>query len=113
MRVLTLSAITLLGAGLIVGQANAARFGSLTLAAGESQNVHTGISTYNMRVCNDFYSSGSVIVTISGNAPHDLSPGHCAEDIGDRLVIQNHSSGPARVYFRSINENQGHKQRDD
>jgi hypothetical protein len=112
MRVLILSAITLLGAGLIVGRANAARFGSLTLSAGETRNAYTGMSGYNMRVCNDFYSSGSVIATISGNAPHDLSPGQCAEDIGDRLVVQNHSSGPARVYFRSINDNQDHKQRD-
>jgi hypothetical protein len=113
MRVLTLSAITLLGAGFILGQAHAARFGSLILTAGVTQSIYTGTSGYNMRVCNDFYSIGSVVATISGNAPHDLSPGKCAEDIGDRLVVQNHSSGPARVDFRSINDSQGHKQRED
>ena len=111
MRVLTLSVITLLGA--IAGQAGAAGFGSLILKAGETQNVYTGTSGYNMRVCNDFFSSGAVVVTISGNVSHDLSPGQCAEDIGDRLVVQNDSSGPARVDFRSVNDNQGHRQFDD
>ena len=113
MRIFALSAIALLGAGLITGQAGAASFGSLILKGGEMQNVYIGTVGYNMRVCNDFYSSGLVIATISGNVPHDLSPGQCAEDIGDRLAVQNHSSGPARVDYRSVNDSQGHRQFDD
>ena len=112
MRILTLSAIALIGAGFIAGQAVAANFGSLTLKAGETQNVHISIA-YNMRVCNDFNSSGSVVATISGNVPHDLQPGRCAEDIGDRIVFQSHASGPAMVDFRAIIDDQGHHQFDD
>ena len=110
MKALMLSVVGFLGAGLIAAQAGAASFGSLTLKAGGTQTVYVGTSSYNMRVCNDFYSSGPVVVTISGNSPHNLLPGQCAEDIGDRLVIQSHSGGTTRVDFRSLNDDQGHKQ---
>ena len=110
MKALMVNMIGFLGAGLIVAQADASSFGSLTLKAGEAQSVYVGTSSYNMRVCNDFYSSGPVVVTISGNSPHNLSPGQCAEDIGDRIVIQSRSGGPTRVDFRSLNDDQGHKQ---
>src|SRR6266404_4317017 len=41
---------------------------------------------------------------IGGNLPHDLSPGVCAEDIGDRLTVQSHASGLATVEFRPLND---------
>jgi hypothetical protein len=76
MKILTLSAITVLGAGLIAGQAGAAvNFGSLTLKPGETRSVDMSTSARTMRVCNDLFSSGAVIATIGGTAPHDLLPG--------------------------------------
>jgi len=105
MKILTLSAITILGVGLIAGQAGAsANFGSLTLKAGETQTVDMSTSARTMRVCNDSFSTGAVIATIGGAAPHDLSPGVCAEEIGDRMTIQSHASGLATVEFRSLSD---------
>jgi hypothetical protein len=104
MKILTLCAITVLGVGLIAGQAGpSANFGSLTLKAGETQTVDMSTSARTMRVCNDSFSSGAVIATI-GAAPHDLSPGACAEEIGDRMKVQSHASGLATVEFRSLSD---------
>jgi hypothetical protein len=105
MKILTLSAITILGAGLIAGQAGAAvNFGSLSLKPGETRTVDMSTSARTMRVCNDSFSSGSVVATIGGAAPHDLLPGVCAEEIGDRMTIQSHASGLATVEFRSLSD---------
>ena len=104
MKILTLSAIALIGATLISGQAVGANFGTLNLKAGEIQTVYFGATGRNVRVCNDFFSSGPIVVMISKNAPHDLSPGVCAEDIGDRMTIRSHASGLATVEFRSLSD---------
>jgi hypothetical protein len=103
-KISTRSGIALIGAALISGQAVGANFGTLTLTAGERQTVDIGAAGRNMRVCNDFFSSGPIVVTIGGNLPHDLSPGVCAEDIGDRLTVQSNASSPATVEFRSLND---------
>jgi hypothetical protein len=102
MKILTLSAIALIGAALISGQAVGANYGTLILKAGETQTVAIGPTGRNMRVCNDFFSSGPVAATIGGNLPRDLSPGVCAEDIGDRVTVQSHAGGLATVAFKSI-----------
>jgi hypothetical protein len=104
MKVLTLSAIVLIGTALISGQAVGASFGTLTLKAGETRTVYIGATAQNMRVCNDFLSSGPIVVTIGGNVPHDLSPGVCAEDVGDRMMIRSHANGRATVEFRSLSD---------
>jgi hypothetical protein len=104
MKILTLSAISILGAGLIAGQAFAFNFGSVTLKPGETRTVDFSTSARTMRVCNDFFSSGPVVVTIGGSLPHDLSPGVCAEEIGDRMTVQSHASGLATVEFRSLSD---------
>jgi hypothetical protein len=104
MKILALSTIALIGVTLISGQAIGANFGALTLKAGETQTVDIGATSRNMRVCNDFFSSGQIVVTVGGNIPHYLSPGVCAEDIGDRVTFQSQASGPATVEFRSLND---------
>src|SRR6267378_4435285 len=104
MKILTLGAIVLVGAALTGGQAFAFNFGSVTLKPGETRTVDFSTSARTMRVCNDFFSSGPVVVTIGGSLPHDLSPGVCAEDIGDRLTVQSHASGLATVEFRPLND---------
>ena len=104
MKILTLGAIVLVGAALTGGQAFAFNFGSVTLKPGETRTVDMSTSARTMRVCNDSFSSGSVVATIGGTAPHDLLPGVCAEEIGDRMTIQSHASGLATVEFRSLSD---------
>jgi hypothetical protein len=114
MKILSLSAIAILGVGLMAGEAGAAaNFGSVTLKAGETQTVDMSTSARTMRVCNDSFSSGTVVATIGGAAPHDLSPGVCAEEIGDRMTIQSKASGLATVEFRSLSDGPGHREIDD
>ncbi len=76
--------------------------GSIALDPGQRQEIYVGTTAQNMRVCNNFNSLGSVVATIAGNPGHDLSPGQCAEDIGDRLALENHSSGGATIMYRAI-----------
>src|SRR6267142_4732591 len=104
MKILTLSAIIILGAGLIAGQAFAFNFGSVTLKPGETRTVDFSTSARRMRVCNDFFSSGAVVATIGSSLPHHLSPGVCAEEIGDRMTVQSHASGLATVVFRALSD---------
>lgn len=106
MKIATIATISVLGAllsaGSISGQALAANFGTVTLVAGQTQAIDLGPTGRNMRVCNDRSSAGPVLVTIGGNAPHDLSPGLCAEEMGDRLLIHSEASGLSTVDFKSI-----------
>ena len=82
--------------------AMASSLGSIALDPGQRQEIYIGTTAQNMRVCNDFSSQGSVTATIAGNPSHDLSAGQCAEDIGDRLALENHSSGGATIMYRAI-----------
>jgi hypothetical protein len=86
---------------LIPGTILAASFGAVTLQPGASKSVTLGVASRNLRVCNDSGSAGAVLVTIGGNAPHYLSSGLCAEDIGDRLTIQSLAAGPATVDYKA------------
>jgi hypothetical protein len=110
MRILIMSASTIIGSVLICAQAIGADFGTITLKAGEAQTVDLATTARNMRVCNDFFSSGPIVATIGNNIPHDLSPGRCAEDYGERMTIQNHASSLATVDFRPLNDGPGHGQ---
>jgi len=109
-RCSTLAAMVLIGAGLSGGQALALNFGSVTLKPGEVRTIDFTTSTLTMRVCNDFFSAGAVVTTIGDSPPHDLSPGLCAEEIGYRMTIQSHASGPATVEFRSLSDVPGSRQ---
>ena len=103
MKSLTLGAIILIGAGLISGQADGANFGIVTLKPGETQTVDISATGRNTRVCNDFFSSRPIVVTIGDNVPYDLSPGECAEDFGERMMMQSHAIGLTTVDFRTYN----------
>ena len=87
--------------------------GALADNAGQAQQVRTGLPAMNMRVCNDFFSTGGATVTVAGNTPHDLLPGRCAEDIGDQFLVQSHASGQVTIDYRSIQGNQGRRMQDD
>src|SRR5215472_16090577 len=107
MRIMTPSLVILIGAGLTSGQAAAANFGSVTLQAGEARVVDLSTSARTMRVCNDFFSSGRAAVTIGTNTPHDLSPGVCAEDIGDRMAVQSLAAGIATIEYWPLSDVRG------
>jgi hypothetical protein len=107
MRILTMSALTLMGTALISAQAAGADFGTLTLKSGETQTVEIATTARHMRVCNDFFSSGPIVAAIDGNIPHDLMPGLCAEDIGARMTVQSHANGLATVDFRPLSDGNG------
>lgn len=92
---------TVMIAAFATAGADAASFGSVTLVSGASKTVTLGVASRNLRVCNDSGSAGAVLVTIGGNAPHYLSSGICAEDIGDRLTIQSLAAGPATVDYKA------------
>ena len=112
MKIISFASIVLIGTGLSGGQAFALNFGSVTLDPGETRIVDFSTSARTMRVCNDFFSSGAIVATIGGSLPHDLSPGVCAEEIGDRMTIQSHSSGLATVEFRSLSDVPGSREID-
>ena len=110
MRRLALAAMVLIGTGLSAGQALALNFGSVTLKPGETRTIDLTTSSLDMRVCNDLFSTGAVVATIGDTPSHDLSPGLCAEEIGDRMTFQSHASGLATVEFRSLSDVPGSRQ---
>jgi hypothetical protein len=79
----------------------AADFGVVSLDHGAAKSVSIGGSGRNLRVCNDAGSASSVLVTIGGNAPRYLTSGLCAEDIGDRVTMQNLGSGTATIDYKA------------
>ena len=103
----------ILAAAPMASPALASYFGSIVVNPGQVQQIRTGLPAMNMQVCNDFFSAGGAIVTVAGNAPHDLLPGRCAEDIGDQFVVQNHASGQVTISYRSILSNQGRRMQED
>ncbi len=76
-------------------------FGIVTLDHGAAKSVSIGGSGRTLRVCNDAGSASSVLVTIGGNASHYLPSGLCAEDIGDRITMQNLGSGTATIDYKA------------
>lgn len=82
-------------------RAFAVDFGIVTLDHGAAKSVSIGGSGRTLRVCNDAGSASSVLVTIGGNAPHYLASGLCAEDIGDRVTMQNLGSGTATIDYKA------------
>ena len=102
MKIPMLGAIALIGAGLISGPAFGAEFGMVSLRAGERHDIDIGSTGRNLRVCNDYFSAGSILVTIGDHQAHDLSPGICTEENGARMIVESHASGPATVNFQPI-----------
>ncbi len=103
----------LLTAALAGTPASAGYFGTLSLQPGETQKLNVGTVTRNVRVCNEFGSKGSASVVIADNPAHHLMPGQCAEDTGDRLLIQSMAGGPVQVDWRVIIDQGGHRQFED
>jgi len=67
-KILTLGAIILIGAGLISGQAAGANFGIVTLKPGETQTVDISATGRNTRVCNYFFSAAEIAAGLSAMA---------------------------------------------
>ena len=112
-RLPSLTVAALLTAAPMASPALASYFGSITLKPGEVQQIYTGLPGFNMRLCNDFFSTGAATVTVDDNTPHELLPGLCTEDIGNRIVVQSHASGKVTIVYRSIRDQQNHHMQED
>src|SRR5271167_2582424 len=58
-------------------------FGTVSLAAGQTQKVWMGPSYRLVRVCSDFSSTGTVTAVIDDQPAAILPAGRCAEDYGN------------------------------
>jgi hypothetical protein len=92
-----------LGAGLVSAEAGAAsRFGSFTLAPGESSTISVDPPYGYIRLCNDVGSAGALEAVIDGHEPVTLPPGICYDrDNGDRIALHNLSSGTITGIYRA------------
>jgi hypothetical protein len=79
-------------------------FGTVSLAAGQTQKVWMGPSYRLVRVCSDFNSTGTVTAIIDEQPPAALPPGRCTEDYGGGVQFTNTGGGTATLTYRSIVE---------
>ena len=79
-------------------------FGTVSLAAGQTQKVWMGPSYRLVRVCSDFNSAGTVTAVIDEQPPATLPPGRCTEDYGGGVQFTNTGGGTATLTYRSIVE---------
>ena len=79
-------------------------FGTVFLAAGQTQQVWMGPSYRLVRVCSDFNSTGTVIAVIDEQPAATLPPGRCTEDYGNGVKFTNAGGGTATLTYRSIVE---------
>lgn len=79
-------------------------FGTITLAAGQVQQVWIGPSYRQLQVCNDFSSTATVAVVIDEQPSTTLQPGRCVQDYGNRIQFTNTGGGAARLTYRPIFE---------
>jgi hypothetical protein len=70
------------------------QWGSFSLKPGETRRISLLIGR-EVKVCNDFFSGGTMTVAIGAHDPHRLMPGVCTDDVGGDIVATNHGSGPA------------------
>ena len=86
---------------LFAGPALGQTFGSVTLSPGQSRQISIGPGYRNIRICNDVTSGGSVVGAVRTGWSRTLSPGECMQDYGNTFYLQNRSSSPALVEYRS------------
>ena len=79
-------------------------FGTVSLAAGQTQKVWMGASYRLVRVCSDFASTGTVTAVIDDQPAVTLPPGRCDEDWGNQVQFINRGGGSATLTYRSIVE---------
>jgi len=88
------------GSGSSYGQ----QFGAVTIAAGETRQVWTGVAYRLLRVCNNVESSGTVVVVIDDRPAAILAPSLCTEDYGNRIEIKNQSASAAKLTYRAVSD---------
>ena len=91
----------LMAASIVAGPCQGQTFGSVTIAPGASRQVSIGATYRSIRVCNDFMSDGSVVVTIRTGWSRTLSPGECTQDSANTFLLQNRSGSPALIEYNS------------
>jgi hypothetical protein len=79
-------------------------FGTISLAAGQAQQVWIGPNYRLLRVCNDYGSAGTVAAVIDEQPSRTLPPGRCVEDYGNRIQFTNTGGGAAKLTYRPVIE---------
>jgi len=79
--------------GAVSAQAVPYQYGNFSLRPGETRQIGLLIGR-EVKVCNNYQSSGAMTIVVNGHQPHFLFPGVCADDVGDIIVATNHGSGP-------------------
>jgi hypothetical protein len=80
------------------------QFGVVSVAAGETKQVWTGVAYRLIRVCNNVESSGTAVVVIDDRPSATLAPGLCTEDYGNRIEIKNQSASEAKLTYRAVSD---------
>jgi hypothetical protein len=86
------------------GDSYGQQFGVVSVAAGETKQVWTGVAYRLMRVCNNVESSGTAVVVIDDRQPVTLGPSLCAENYGNRIEIKNQSASEAKLTYRAVSD---------
>ena len=80
------------------------QFGAVTIAAGETRQVRTGVAYRLLRICNNVESSGTALVVIDDRQSATLAPGLCTEEYGNRIEIKNQSASAAKLTYRAVSD---------
>ena len=78
--------------GAVSAQAVPYQYGNFSLRPGETRQIGLLIGR-EVKVCNNYQSSGAMTIVVSGHEPHFLFPGVCADDVGDVILATNHGNG--------------------
>jgi len=84
------------------GDSYGQQFGVVSVAAGETKQVWTGVAYRLIRVCNNVESSGTVAVLIDDRQSITLGPSICTEDYGNTIEMQNQSAYGATITYRAV-----------
>jgi hypothetical protein len=104
--------VALVGSSLLAEWAIAVDYGSFHVGPAETKEIVIGPTARELRVCNDFESGGTLIISLGGHEPHVLRPGLCADDIGDTITASNQGGGQAMgTWGLSYGHNGNDKQR--
>jgi len=78
--------------------------GTFVLAAGETRTIRVSTTYRAIRICNDVGSAGTIEGAVGDNPAALMAPGVCNANMGyygDRITVQNLSSGSATGLFQS------------
>jgi hypothetical protein len=91
---------------LAAGGASARNFGSVGMGGHTQLSMLVSPSAHSERICNGYFSDGTVVASINGGAPKALPAGQCLETYAQTVSVLNPQDGPAYLSFgRSGHQN--------